>query len=203
MMKWGENIDLRRKTISYTPSKTKRRTNKIVTLPFIHPDLYEALEKALRWEEDGNPYVLPKVADRYMRNPSGISQDATKVFQQAGLETTVKRRGTRRQVKVCQYSFHSFRHTFVSFCAEAGIPLSIVQEIVGHGNPAMTRHYTHISKEAAKNAIKALPSAGEGNEAITVDAVDIYKEKVEKTLIILESAKKLSKREREILSILK
>lgn len=55
------------------------------------------------------------------------------------------------------YGLHSFRHTFVSFCANAGVPLAVVSEIVGHGNPAMTRHYSHISIESKQTAISSLP----------------------------------------------
>ena len=55
------------------------------------------------------------------------------------------------------YSLHSFRHTFVSFCANAGVPLDVVASIVGHGSTAMTRHYAHISDAAKDRAIQALP----------------------------------------------
>ena len=44
--------------------------------------------------------------------------------------------GTRAVVEV---GFHSLRHTFVSLCRAAGAPLSVVEAIVGHASPAMTR----------------------------------------------------------------
>ena len=50
------------------------------------------------------------------------------------------------------------RHSFVSLCANAGVPLAAVQAIVGHSNPAMTRHYSHIGIEAARGAVAMLPS---------------------------------------------
>ena len=40
----------------------------------------------------------------------------------------------------------------------ANAPLAVVEAIVGHTNPSMTRHYTHVSETAAENAIAALPS---------------------------------------------
>ena len=49
------------------------------------------------------------------------------------------------------------RHTFVSLSANAGTPLAVVQSIVGHSNPAMTRHYFHESAEALQSAVAALP----------------------------------------------
>ena len=54
-------------------------------------------------------------------------------------------------------------------------PLALRQEldvepIVGHSNPAMTRHYTHIGEVAAGLAVAALPTViGEAPQASTVD----------------------------------
>lgn len=36
--------------------------------------------------------------------------------------------------------------------------MAVVQAIVGHSNPAMTRHYYHESEEALRGVISALPS---------------------------------------------
>lgn len=162
LMEW-RNIDLMRREISYIPHKTARKTNgRAVTLP-IHPKLEAALYDALSWKDRNNPkedFILPAVADRYRRNPSGIQKDVMKIIRCAtGLETTASEAETRgrRKLAANAYSLHSFRHTFVSFCANAGVPLAVVAEIVGHGNPAMTRHYSHITTEAKRGAIEALP----------------------------------------------
>jgi len=45
----------------------------------------------------------------------------------------------------------------VSLCRAANAPLAVVEAIVGHANPAMTRHYTHIGQAAAGAAVAALP----------------------------------------------
>jgi hypothetical protein len=50
------------------------------------------------------------------------------------------------------------RHTFVSLCRESNAPLSVVESIVGHSSPAMTRHYTHVGELAAGRAVALLPS---------------------------------------------
>ncbi len=36
--------------------------------------------------------------------------------------------------------------------------MAIVQELAGHGSPAIQRHYIHVDAGAAKNAIATLPS---------------------------------------------
>lgn len=163
LMTW-DCIDLNRHLITYTPQKTARKTGyRKVTLP-IKEELYDALLDAVKWKGDNKPrenYILPHVAERYARNHTGIQKDVMKIIHCAtGEETTADKECLPGQRKLAAniYSLHSFRHTFVSFCANAGVPLAVVAEIVGHGNPAMTEHYSHISTESKKSAIEALPS---------------------------------------------
>lgn len=159
LMKW-ENIDLAKNQISYIRYKTRKKTGgRVITLP-IHDTLRSALLWAKGWRRQDSPYILPNVADRYKRNHDGIQKDVMKIIRIAlGVETTDSSdTGTRRKLAANIYSLHSFRHTFVSFCANACVPMAVVASIVGHGNPAMTRHYAHISAEAKGKAIGSLPS---------------------------------------------
>ena len=85
-----------------------------------------------------------------------------RIFRKAGFDTA---EDTGRAARTCVYGFHSFRHTFVSLAFEYGIPLPIVQAIVGHTNAAMTRHYLHISPAelaAAMAKFKAIPATAAG-----------------------------------------
>ena len=159
-MKW-DNVDWVNRQITYVPRKTAKKTAyRAVSLP-IHPNLLSALEKAKEWRAEnlpGEDYILPKVAHRYLSNPSGVQKDVMKIIRCAtGLETTGKKNTAQRVRNPNLYSLHSFRHTFVSFCANAGVPLDVVASIVGHGSVAMTRHYAHISDAAKGKAIQALP----------------------------------------------
>lgn len=79
--------------------------------------------------------------------------------------------GKRGLVEV---SFHSLRHTFVSLCRENNAPLSVVEAIVGHSNPAMTRHYTHVSEASAGLTVSSLPNilserSEESGEPVLID----------------------------------
>ena len=113
---------------------------------------------ALQWRQPDNPYILPNVAKRYQHNRCGVQQDAMKIIHCAlGVETSTRDTEGKRALPANLYSLHSFRHSFCSFCANAGVPLDIVAEIVGHGNPAMTRHYAHLNDTAKENAISVLP----------------------------------------------
>lgn len=190
LMEW-KGIDFDGGTISYVRAKTRKATGgKLITLP-IHPELKDALIRAESWRIDGNPYILPNVAERYKRNRFGVQKDVQKIIRLAlGVETTEKSDDThtQRAIGASVYSLHSFRHTFVSFCANAGVPLAIVAEIVGHGSPAMTRHYSHISNDAKAKAIAALPEIEQAEETkdITADALRMKCKEIIDTLSIEE-----------------
>lgn len=160
LMEWS-NVDRSHDRISFVPRKTARKSGgRVVSLP-LHPNLKTALALAESWRNentDNEDYILPAVAKRYKNNPSGIQQDVKKIIHCAtGLEPTTRKTHGQRKLAANAYSLHSFRHSFVSFCANSGVPLAVVAEIVGHGNPAMTRHYSHITTAAKAEAIAALP----------------------------------------------
>ena len=81
-----------------------------------------------------------------------------KIFEAAGVKMSVRLEGRSRLTP--EATFHSLRHTFVSISANAGVPLHIVQSIVGHESTAMTRHYYHENLDALRKAVAAIPSFG-------------------------------------------
>ena len=147
----------------------------------MHPQLRQALLEAEAWHSESS-YILPEIAERYRKNPSGIGKDISKLINSVGLEATIdapahvrtKKLGNGKEKvkrRICQYGTHSFRHSFVSFCANAGVPMAIVQENVGHGSPAMTRHYYHMDQLAAQRAINTLPAIGKEAPSTQVAAL--------------------------------
>lgn len=176
LIRW-DDVNLEMGQLSVVPSKTRR--HKMAVIIPLHPTLEAELLKAKDWADDTG-YVLPKVAERYGRNPAGIVKDIGRLFRKAGIETTAKaEKDSRRKLKVAVAGFHSLRHSFVSFCAKKGVPLAIVQSLVGHGNPAMTRHYTHLGAESARQAIAALPTS----TASLPPAKESIREKTEMAII--------------------
>ena len=194
LMEW-KSIDLERNFIHCIPQKTKK-IQRTVTIP-IHPSLRQELYRALEWQKD--EFILPQIAERYKRNPHGVQGDTSKVLKYIGLETTQEAKGVRRLRNVNIYGFHSFRHSFVSFCAKAGVPLPVVQAIVGHGNPAITRHYIHIGEESVKQAIKALPQR---TPLIETSQEKTDSQKLKEISDILNSKAVLTDAERQILGII-
>lgn len=162
LLDWGA-IDLARGHISTIPRKTKRHSNgKPVVIP-LHPALLEMLLEIDADRRTG--YLLPEIAATYSRESSILTNRIQKHFRACGIKTSTEQgKGRRAQTDV---GFHSLRHTFVSLSANAGTPMAVVQSIVGHSNPAMTRHYYHESDTALKGAVAALPNV------ITIDAQTI------------------------------
>ncbi len=151
LLDWGE-VDLVRRRICLIPRKTARHAHgKPVVIP-IHSTLADILAETPAKERKG--HVVPELAELYEHNDSLLSRRISAVFASAGISTQSRREGERAKVDV---GYHSLRHTFVSLSANAGAPLAIVQAIVGHSNPAMTRHYLHESESALTNAVAALP----------------------------------------------
>jgi integrase len=156
--------------VKRVPNKTQGEVIKIG----IPPRLTHRLSETPKSKRKG--YVLPTFAADYTYiTDKGKNSHRTRItnriqshFEACGINTHAEGTGYKLEphpVKKGKYikvhtgkravvvaGFHSLRHTFVSMQAERGIPQSVVQKIVGHGSPAMTAHYTHISDQAAQDA---------------------------------------------------
>ena len=157
-LNWKE-VDIVRSIIQLIPSKTKKYAHgRPVTIP-IHASLHDILCETPEAKRIG--YVLPMIHEWY-ESKNGrpkVSSRISRIFHNAGIVTSVNVEG--RKFKAPEATFHSLRHTFVSFAANAGIPLHIVQSIVGHESTAMTRHYYHENEKALRQAVSAIPTIGE------------------------------------------
>ncbi len=151
-LRWAE-CDLIRGRITRIPNKTGRRSPQPVIIP-IHPTLAAMLNETPKADRAG--YVLPRISQDYTRHASYVTDRVQALFNKCGIETRRTIKG--RNISQVEVGFHSLRHSFVSMCAENGVPLAVVQALVGHTNPAMTRHYQHTGEAAAVAAVAALPS---------------------------------------------
>ena len=199
-LKWGE-IDLHRALVNRVPNKTARSKGKPVIIGM--PDTLRERLAAIPTDERGE-YVLPQTAQDYKRGLSRVSNPVQRHFIECGID--IHREGTGQRIKrnkngqpvrdeqgrlelidtgkpaVVEVGFHSLRHTYVSLHAERGTPAAVIQDNVGHANPSMTRHYTHVSEIAAKQYAAVLPAAlgiGETTHTDPIEALRAIKASVD------------------------
>ncbi len=153
-LRWGE-VDLPRLMIRRIPNKTARRNPKPVIVP-IHPVLRDML--ATTQVDQRREFVLPETAALYNHRTDMVTDIVQNHFKACGIKLHKTGTGEGGKRAVIEVGFHSLRHTFVSLCRESNAPLSVVESIVGHSSPAMTRHYTHVGELAAGHAVALLPS---------------------------------------------
>jgi len=56
--------------------------------------------------------------------------------------------------------WHAFRHTFASQLASAGVPLTVVKELLGHSDIQMTMRYAHFAPSLYDSAVDVLDGLG-------------------------------------------
>ena len=154
-LKWSD-IDFDKELIV----RKMHKTGKYVEIPMIPPLKEYLLELQEKKTEmvDYSEYVLPKHARMYQQNSSGISYRIKHFLEQkCGIKTTKAPEGRSRSVSI--KDLHSCRHTFCYYAGVYGIPLNVVQSIVGHMTPEMTKHYSaDASLEVKREKMKQLPA---------------------------------------------
>jgi len=158
-MRLGDIISLRwtdvgRDKIEIIPIKTRRKGKKI-TMP-IHPALRILLNE-LKKQSGDSEYLFPAEREPYLKDTGAITKRFQQFLKDCGIVTTEEGNGHRRRA-IVRKGFHSLRHSFVSLCAANRVPQVAIQELVGHGSPAMTALYSHADFAQKQDAINGLPS---------------------------------------------
>ena len=86
------------------------------------------------------------------------------------------------------YGFHSLRHSFASFCAEAGVPKAVLLSILGTDSDIADKYYTHVGEDAQQLAINAINDIRNGKSA---------QEKVSAVLALLKNNAEITQDVRE------
>jgi len=135
--------------------RRRRKTGAPLEIPIL-PPLAAFLEdqKQTSGEQE---YILPDHAAMYVQNPSGISYRVKSFLESLGITTTKLGRGRARATSV--KDVHSLRHTFAYLAGCYQTPLPVVQSILGHMSPEMTKHYqAHADREAKEKYLAKLPN---------------------------------------------
>ena len=163
-LRLGDLVTLRAGELDFAESLIRRTTgkrNKLVLVP-IYPQVRPMLEQLAKGKKP-NEYLWPKEAKRYQEHRAKVFSNEfySDVLVPSGLtversykETKVGRAGRRKAVGV---SFHSLRHSFVSFLKATGSNSAVARELAGHGSDAVNNLYTHLPEQTLRDAINKLP----------------------------------------------
>jgi len=147
--------------------RRRRKTGAKLEIPIL-PMLANFLQEQQVFAHDSE-FVLPEHAAMYQSNPSGISYRVKNFLEKLGIATTrtVRNRGRASSVK----DVHSLRHTFAYLAGCYQIPLPVVQSILGHMSPEMTKHYeAHADRDAKEKYLAQLPAFLVANAPKQLDA---------------------------------
>ncbi|MDD5596494.1 MAG: tyrosine-type recombinase/integrase [Victivallaceae bacterium] len=127
-----------------------RKTKTLVHIP-IEYELSEFFRA--QWLISGNmEYVIPEAAEMYLGGSHTLNNRIVSYIKSLGIEKYRIIPGRKRKQSV--KDFHSLRHCFCYYAGIRGVPLPIVQSIVGHLTPTMTKHYqSHADRAARKQGI--------------------------------------------------
>jgi len=120
------NINTTAETLTITPSKTARH-GVTLTTPLAKP-----LLNALKQVEKKDGLLFPKLHKLY---PQAYTPHLFRLVLEAA------------SIDPNKYTFHSWRHTFRTRLAEAGISDDIAKRLGGWTNDKMSMHYAHGGRE--------------------------------------------------------
>jgi integrase len=147
------NIDIERNEVALSTQKTGRR----IILPLVRPlQNYIATLDSL---DDPDAFLFPAKAKVY--KAGGLSGQFHDLLVETGLakaRTHLKAKdGRSAKREKTEISFHSLRHSAVTFLKSAGVSDALTREIVGHESAAVSRVYTHLNSADVAKALNKLP----------------------------------------------
>ena len=129
--------------------KVQRKTGEPITLPLL-PEIGWAL---IDYIKHGRPLsdapeifvrqVAPHVPMKY------YDSMLVKLLQQAGISTEAPR----------HHGMHALRHSLATRLLEQNTPLPIIQEVLGHCDPATTQQYISVDVEQLRSCAMEVPDA--------------------------------------------
>jgi integrase len=92
----------------------------------------------------------------FPHSKNGVYTEVPTLFRDIVTELKFNDHVSDPRQRVC---FHSLRHSFGSWHAEAGTNLYIIKELLGHGSIILTERYSHLTKGTLQNATKNIEQA--------------------------------------------
>jgi len=155
--KW-KNVDLQRKSISLTTSKTDKALN--IPLPEDLLNHLIAMPSPIDDEQPIHPNAC-EIVEAQGKTGSLSNQFAT-ILANAGLrkitthKSTGKGRSSKRETN--GLSFHSLRRSTATYLHEAGVPQSVAMALIGHDSADIHSIYVNVGEQAMRDAASKLPA---------------------------------------------
>lgn len=155
----GRRVDLKEELLTFRSQKTGRDMviplakpfleylNQLPTLALDAPVFPKA--RAERGDADGESRRLSAQFHALLVKADLV--DARPKDKNSGKGHSVKR-------TVSELSFHSLRHNTTSWLKKAGVPESVVRDIIGHESELVSRNYTHVDDTTKRTALRNLPN---------------------------------------------
>ena len=123
--------------------RVTRKTKAVVHIP-IERELADYLRT--QYEISGQEeYILPDAARLYLEHQNVLNNRILGYLHSLGIQTQRSIPGRTRKQSV--KDFHSLRHCFCDYAGMRGVPLPVVQSIVGHLTASMTKQHDEALSE--------------------------------------------------------
>ena len=144
-LKW-EYIDFEKGVISFDTQKTGYG----VEVPML-PQLAARLREIQEIQEGAEVYVLPSMADKYLRSSGYVSTEFITHLKGLGIASNQKAKVANGQRNVSTKSFHGLRNYAVTTLRDSGVGEDMTCALVGHESVQQDRAYyrTNIRKKQA------------------------------------------------------
>lgn len=161
-LRLGDTCLLRWEHVDFDKGGVFVRERKTVKPRYIHllPELRERLLARRAAQEEGEEYVFPETARKYLYSPGTVSTRFTQQLRAFGIlkddDADHKALKGRRR-PVARKSFHSIRHTVVSLGrSNPNLTADMVRETVGHDSEKIERRYFTPADNAKLAVLKTL-----------------------------------------------
>ncbi|MCC7383936.1 MAG: site-specific integrase [Deltaproteobacteria bacterium] len=105
---------------------------------------------------------------RPLRSMVVFPQEGGSMRQERKADQGLRRACRRAGIEPC--GWHVLRHTFASRLAMAGVPIPVIQELLGHSDIRMTMRYAHLEPASRRSAVEKLDALrhlnGTGESAV-------------------------------------
>jgi integrase len=145
-LRWSD-VDFGSRTLKLWTRKKKHGDKKFRVIPMI-----DRVRYSIRTAEESAPagsifvFTNPDMVQKYPGDPEKWAYDYRDKF----LTTLCKKAGVPR------FTYHEMRHNSASVLADRGVPVTVIQQILGHESIQTTNRYLHALGKAMIDGMNAL-----------------------------------------------